>query len=539
MEGREWDWEKEAEKSILLKAVSRWRENKSSWFKSSFSRLPETVRVNPLHHDQAWVEGWLSNLGAKEIKWFSGPGSAWKLPFVRGSAEGEVKTILSALHKTGRVTRQEEVSMLPVLALNPEPGEIILDLCASPGSKTTQICEHMGDSGAVVANEIISGRVNTLVSNIQRHSCKSSLVVQHDGRHIPMVPMEGYDRVLIDAPCTGSGTTRKNPDVWRKWIPTAGLSLHELQYNLLKRGIAVTKPGGRIVYSTCSLDPVENEAVVSRILLEGGVKIISARREISEIPSDPGMTEWDVLDDNGDTVDKEELPEYLDSSYVSEVSSQLDLCMRIWNDKIDGGGFFLAIFQKNEPSDSMDKNENNKKLPHLIEDHSSYPQPVGEEMSVKFLEKWENIPPYLWNRGKSLIWSTEEIYKIWSSDRLRRKNRNLIPGKRWHPLKVIHLGLIIAKIRKGKLERISSKAVRPLREYIFGSFIQVDREIIDSILMGEAPEYNRVIKNGEMSKGSFVLFDNSGLLLSVWIGKKVTAMISNEERIILRKIRNL
>ena len=101
-----------------------------------------------------------------------------------GSAEEEVKSPDAALHETGRITRQEAVSMLPVLA-----STLLQDksssICASPGPKTTQICEHLGDSGAVIANEVISGRVNTLVTNVQRHASRTVLVVQHDGRHIP------------------------------------------------------------------------------------------------------------------------------------------------------------------------------------------------------------------------------------------------------------------------------------------------------------------------------------------------------------------
>ena len=89
-----------------------------------------------------------------------------------------------------------------------------------------------------------------------------------------MVPGSGFDGVLVDVPCTGSGTTRKNPDVWGKWRPSSGRSLHSLQYDLLSRAIAVTRPGGRVVYSTCSLDPIENEAVVSRVVASGKVRVI-------------------------------------------------------------------------------------------------------------------------------------------------------------------------------------------------------------------------------------------------------------------------
>ena len=146
--------------------------------------------------------------------------------------------------------------MLPVLALGAKQGDIVLDMCASPGSKTTQIAEHMGERGLVLANEVVNSRVNMLVTNVQRHGSRTVAVVHHDGRHIPRVPESGFDRILVDAPCTGSGTTRKNPDVWGKWFPSGGRSLHDLQIALLNKASALVKPGGRVVYSTCSLDPV-------------------------------------------------------------------------------------------------------------------------------------------------------------------------------------------------------------------------------------------------------------------------------------------
>ena len=84
------------------------------------------------------------------------------------------------------------------------------------------------------------------------------MVVQHDGRHVPRGTGLGYNAVLVDAPYAGSATTRKNPDVWRRWRPSAGLELHKLQVSLLNRAIDVLQPGGIVVYSTCSIDPVEN-----------------------------------------------------------------------------------------------------------------------------------------------------------------------------------------------------------------------------------------------------------------------------------------
>ena len=127
-------WETIAKDSVLMNAVSNWRKDPEKWIKYSIDRLNETVRVNPLRDDIEWVENWLQKIEAVRIEWFTGVGSAWTLPFARGKAEGEVKIILAALHETGRITRQEAVSMIPAIALDAKPGDIVLDMCASPGS---------------------------------------------------------------------------------------------------------------------------------------------------------------------------------------------------------------------------------------------------------------------------------------------------------------------------------------------------------------------------------------------------------------------
>ena len=103
--GSEVSWSEMARDSILLKAVSSWRSDANSWLEGSFERLAETVRVNPLRADSDWTENWLEGIGSVRIPWFTGPGSAWTLPFKRGVAEGETRGVLKALHETGRLTR--------------------------------------------------------------------------------------------------------------------------------------------------------------------------------------------------------------------------------------------------------------------------------------------------------------------------------------------------------------------------------------------------------------------------------------------------
>ena len=538
MASRESDWRREAENSILLKSVSHWREKPDRWFRGSYDRLPETVRVNPMSEEKDWVESWLSGIGANRIPWFSGPGSAWEMPFERGSAEEEVKSLMSALHETGRITRQEAVSMLPVLALDPTPGQIILDLCASPGSKTTQICEHLGDSGAVVANEVISGRVNTLVTNVQRHASRTVLVVQHDGRHIPRVPGSGFDGVLVDVPCTGSGTTRKNPDVWGKWRPSSGRSLHSLQYDLLTRAIELTKPGGRVVYSTCSLDPIENEAVVARVLAGGKVRVVPRGDSLSGVPSNPGMTNWPLLNDKGELDNESKSEEYLSPTRDMAVSSQLNECLRVWNDEIGGGGFFLAVLER-ILEDDVSGVINPFMSQKTIDDPESFPQPIDDQRERELREVWGSVPSNMWSRGKSLLWSSDEIREIWSAERTRKSGRELIPGNRWRPLKVIHLGLIAARLRKGRLDRTVSRAARRLREEISGPFVNVDEHVINDILRGKEPLRTDVSSLQDTDRGSRILVGPSGYPLAVWVGSRVTPMVSQSEITVMRGVRDL
>ena len=540
VERGERSWKEEAEDSVLLKAIPHWREDPESWFAGSYDRLPETLRVNPHSPEMSWVESWLEGVGAMKIPWFSGPGSAWEMPFERGSSVGEVKKIMTALHDTGRVTRQEAVSMLPVLGLRPSPGECILDLCASPGSKTTQICEHLGDSGAVIANEVISGRVNTLVTNVQRHGARSAVVVQHDGRHFPKVPGDGFDGVLVDVPCTGSGTTRKNPDVWSKWRPSAGRSMHSLQFDILRRAIAVTKAGGRIVYSTCSLDPLENEAVVARALIEGNVRAVPATQLLPGVPSDSGMSDWPCLDDSGEPVEWDSHEQYLMPPRDEAVTSQLENCLRVWNDSIGGGGFFLAVLEKAvEQGTVLESSRKPVQSPKTYVDPDSFPRPISQRRVGQLENEWGSIPSNIWSRGKSLLWSTDEVTRVWSSERTRKGGRELIPGGRWRPLKVIHLGLIAARLRKGELDRIVSKSSFRLRKEISGPFLEVDDELIDEILQGVEPHRDTLESLGDEDRGSRILVAPDGYCLSVWVGSRITPMVSESEKTVMRAVRGL
>ena len=155
--------------------------------------------------------------------------------------------------------------MIPPVVLAPEDGQMIMDTCAAPGSKATQLAEAI-PNGLVLANEPSSGRINLLTSNKGRLGLSNMVVIQHDGRHIGRMPEPGVDGIVVDVPCSGTATTRKNRELWNNWTPKVGRSMFKLQSDIAYRAAQLLRPGGDMVYSTCSLDPIENEAVVCDIL---------------------------------------------------------------------------------------------------------------------------------------------------------------------------------------------------------------------------------------------------------------------------------
>jgi|TARA_B110000240_G_scaffold30903_1_gene33048 NOL1/NOP2/sun family putative RNA methylase len=535
-------WETIASESVLFNAVGNWRTDSEKWLKHSIERLSETVRVNPLREDKDWVENWLEENGAQKIEWFTGVGSAWTLPFERGKAEGDVKIILSALHDTGRLTRQEAVSMIPAIALDAQPGELVLDMCASPGSKTTQIAEHLDGRGIVMANEVVNSRINTLVANTKRHGSITPIIVHHDGRFIPKVPQTGFDKILVDAPCTGSATTRKNPDVWNKWLPSGGRTLHKLQLELLTRAITLTKPGGKIVYSTCSLDPIENEAVIAEILRNFDyISVIPTSKLIPKIPSKKGFVEWPNLNDKGDVCENIEMEQSMLSPVDKEIKNQLTNCLRIWNDDVDAGGFFIAALHKSSKYQEKEIEVDRILKPENIKpDEINFPQPINSEITKMIKEGlgWEENN--LWIRGKNLLWSTPEAKEIWQSDRSKRSGRTFIPGNRWRPLRVIHLGLLTIKLEKNQIERIVGRAAPKIIHDINLGKSEVNTQVINELLSGKEPPAYEISLELDQIRGGHILFEeNHDICLPVWIGGRVSLMISEQERRILRAQRDL
>ena len=172
-------------------------------------------------------------------------------------------------HLLGYYYVQEISSMLPVTVLDPQPGERILDLCASPGSKTTQIASLMKNSGTIIANEPDFGRMKILSSNLERCGVSNAIITRREGSRFCDELYENgfvFDRILIDAPCSGEGTMRINPKTAKMWNAYGMKKMSFIQKKLISSAIKILKIGGELVYSTCTYAPEEDEDIIDFVL---------------------------------------------------------------------------------------------------------------------------------------------------------------------------------------------------------------------------------------------------------------------------------
>jgi len=175
-------------------------------------------------------------------------------------------SLLGELVAAGKVYVQDEASQLVALLLDVKPGHRVLDLCAAPGSKTTQIADLASDSAVILATDLHEHRLRSIVAtaNLQRLGSIQCLTL--DGLRALPFPDETFDRLLVDAPCSGTGTLRRNPEIRWRISPADIEDLAKRQKQLLQIAARVVKPGGRMVYSTCSVERDENEDVVQAFL---------------------------------------------------------------------------------------------------------------------------------------------------------------------------------------------------------------------------------------------------------------------------------
>ena len=170
------------------------------------------------------------------------------------------------LHHAGAVYFQEPSAMSAATLLSPEKGDKVLDLCAAPGGKSTQLASALMGTGLIWSNEIVKSRANILLSNFERCGIKNGVVSNADPESL-CTTLEGYfDKVLVDAPCSGEGMIRRDPKALQEWSVEHTLSCATRQLKILQSAKKALKPGGIMVYSTCTFSYEENEGVISEFL---------------------------------------------------------------------------------------------------------------------------------------------------------------------------------------------------------------------------------------------------------------------------------
>ena len=174
------------------------------------------------------------------------------------------------LHEAGAWYLQEPSAMLPAAVLNAKPGETVLDLCAAPGGKATQLGACLAGEGLLVCNEPVTKRAQVLSRNVERMGIANALVVSAMPEQLAARWPGGFDAVQVDAPCSGEGMFRRHPETRGEWSPEAAAGCAKRQADILDAAARLTRPGGRIVYSTCTLNPAENEETVDGFLRRHG-----------------------------------------------------------------------------------------------------------------------------------------------------------------------------------------------------------------------------------------------------------------------------
>jgi len=323
--------------------------------------------------------------------------SVWRLdlPKVvlrRAPGPKRLHGFLKRCTELGAISRQEAVSMVPVAVLGCHSGLRILDTCASPGMKTLQMIDAAAtspplaeaergqgglsegesaaaaavlNSGVVVANELDGRRCCMLAHHVLRVRHPAGLVAHHSAVALP--PLGGaFDRVLCDVPCSGDGTIRKAPQLLTGWRPNRSNALHPLQLRIACAGAAQLRVGGRMVYSTCALSPVENEAVVAALLRRaaGALQLVDCEGLLPGLPRRPGLEAWEVragsrhcksaaslqspaeANERGLSIPTSAWPPAGEAAARAGLPGALRLCWRLYPHLGDGGGFFVALLER-------------------------------------------------------------------------------------------------------------------------------------------------------------------------------------------------
>ena len=241
---------------------------------------------------------------------------------------------------------QEPSAMAPGSFLDIEENDYVLDLCSAPGGKATQLANKLNGTGILVSNDISSSRQNATLRNLERIGITNSFVISDDPGHLAEKWPESFDKILVDAPCSGEGMFRKDHSMVKSWINMGNDFFSDIQKGIMDSAVKMLKPGGKLLYSTCTFSIKENEEIVRYVL--------DKNSDLSLLPVKHPLFEPGVL-------------------------KGLENCARLYPHKLNGEGHFLAYFQK----DGVNKKKarSRKKLICNIDSVNEFMQNVKKDFS--------------------------------------------------------------------------------------------------------------------------------------------------------------
>jgi len=380
-------------------------------------------------------------------------------------------------HEAGLYYIQEPSAMAVAELLDPRPGEKVLDLCAAPGGKTTHIAGRMQGKGFLLSNEIHPARARILSQNVERMGIGNAVVSNEDPQSLAVRFPEFFDRIAVDAPCSGEGMFRKDEAARLEWTPGHVSACAARQGEILSHAASMLKPGGRLVYSTCTFSPEENEQAIEEFLLSHPEFSLEDAGKWPELY--PGRPKWSKTG-----------------------LTDLQKAYRIWPHKTEGEGHFLAVLKK-DGSDSWEKRQT---LPQYMKDKS-----VGKELE-EFLKELLVKPDQLLLRKEYILFG-DQLY--------------LIPPEMtdFKGLKIIRPGLHIGTVKKNRFEPSHALALYLQKEEV-NQWVDLpaDGKEIIKYLKGETlPE--EVLSNACLNKKGWVLVNTHGF--SIGFAKLAGGILKN------------
>ncbi|VAX24923.1 16S rRNA (cytosine(967)-C(5))-methyltransferase [hydrothermal vent metagenome] len=333
-------------------------------------------------------------------------------------------------HALGKYYIQSLSSMIPPLILKPAETDVTLDMCAAPGSKATELAQMMNNKGTLYVNESNGGRTRSLAHNLDKLNIINTGMIVSKGELLSKHFDGFFDKILVDAPCTGLGIVQKKQEVSNWWSINHALKLSETQMKLLVSAIKSLKVGGEIVYSTCTLTLEENEFLINRVLKKHPVKLMDIELPVE---SHSGYTKYGDVD----------------------LSPELAKTRRIIPWEINSEGFFIAKLQKVSETTALVKTELKRSSYRFTEWKNKHVRKIIEELS-----DWYGIPMEVFAQYNYLLKKNEIqfINADWYAENLILFNR---------------MGIKLGKIDKNGVLVLHTLAAQILQKHITKNIIEL------------------------------------------------------------------